>query len=88
MTREQRLDHASHLLFRCIAAAGELQHYGAEFYAIAATLDRSSVVEHAAARLHGRCGGTLAQAERAIWCDAERLFGWRDLARLDPRGRA
>jgi hypothetical protein len=26
--------------------------------------------------------------ERALWRDAQFLFGWRDLRALEPRGRA
>jgi hypothetical protein len=31
---------------------------------------------------------TTADTEAAIWRDLDRLFDWRDVAELEPRGRA
>jgi hypothetical protein len=86
-TADQRLERAAAALFRVIISEARLREDGRDFLANARSLDRGELVAHAAARLAAALpDASHAEASRAIWRDVHRLFRWRDVADLEPRG--
>jgi hypothetical protein len=68
---------------RCVVQTGR------EFLASADGLDRGAIIRRVAERfVQVFPNATLDEAEQAIWKDAQRLFGWHDLAGLEPGGHA
>jgi hypothetical protein len=85
----REIERAAGLLWAVISAEGRFIEAGREFLASADGLDRAAVVRCAAERLAQTLpNATVEQAERAVWKDMRRLFGWCDLAGLEPGGHA
>jgi hypothetical protein len=72
-------------------------HYaGHEFLAAMRGVDRSAVAHRTAECLIDQIiaedrmirPATVEAAEHAVWRDLHRMFGWRNVAELEPRGSA
>ena len=87
--RHERLDRAADLFLKTVGTEGYFVLAGQEFLDAAIGLDREAIIERAAAKLAERLSrAPIEEARRAVWNDARRIFGWQDLATLEPRGRS
>ncbi len=87
-SRHEAVEHAARALLVAIAAEGRYRERGREFLAAAAGIDRGSIIHAAAVRIIAACPrASLAEAEAVLWTDMRCIFGWRDVAELEPWGR-
>jgi hypothetical protein len=87
--RRERRDRAADLFLKTVGTEGYFVLAGQEFLDAASGLDGEANIERAAAKLAERLSrAPMEEARRAVWNDARRIFGWRDLRDLDVGGRA
>jgi hypothetical protein len=87
--RDSRVNEAAQLLLQAVVAEGKFRRAGREFLNVAKDIDQRRIIRRAADLLNERYPS--APADRALevaWRDARRLFGWVDVADLEPRGQA
>jgi hypothetical protein len=84
------IEHTAGLLWLTIGAEGKFVQAGREFLESSHGLDQAAIVRAVAAHLVRTFSknATIDEAERAVWRDVNRLFGWHDLAEIECGGRA
>jgi hypothetical protein len=86
---DERLDQIADLFVKTVVAERQFSDAGREFLDAGRGINRQIIADHVAVRFVETFPSTKFEDMRAaVWKDLSRMFGWRDLADLDVRGRA